>query len=186
MAKHQDQKSQGKEVINQYIKAIDICIKTKIDGSGNILGYPAANLLFSVLDAMSSYNKEKQLNWCCLDILENDPFNLELKNIYEIKKWYRHKLTHSGSMVSGVSLTTGTRDIFDFNNGELVNINIEKLFEEVKSKWHNEIEELFDPTIQSMNSNFNNPLKSSHFLDASSTPPTSGFASPPVSGVCKS
>jgi hypothetical protein len=180
MSIHQDQPSQGKQVIDQYIKAIDLCLREKIDAV-NCLGYPAASLIFNVIDALSSYNKPQTTQGSCFDILKNDPFNLTEKHIVQLQKWYRHKLTHAGSMTSGVTLSIETENIFSFNeNDEIVDINIQKLFDFLKSEWC--VKRIaFDPTIQVRNKRFSDPVSSSPLLSTSGTHPTSG--SPPVSGV---
>ena len=189
MAIHQDQKSQGKEVIDQYIKAIDLCLKEKIGDNRNCLGYPAASLIFNIVDALSSYTKSHPENGCCFDILKTTGFDLNDNHIKQLKKWYRHKLSHAGSMVPGVTLSVENTNIFSFNQeDEIIDINIKKLFDCLKKEW-DKIQPVFDPTEQTKNIGkpgkqpFNNPSSNSPLLSTSHTSPTSGAGSPPVSGV---
>lgn len=177
MVVHSDQKSQGKEVIDQYFKAAKICLDTKIDDKNNCLGYPAATLLFSIIDAISSYKKPKQ-SGCCFDILKDYPFDLTEQNIIEIGDWYRHKLSHAGSMVSGVSLSNDGNQCFLFSKkNELTNIDIGCLYSKLESKWIS-IRPVFDPSAQSTTKK---QISEASPLLSSYTNPTSG--SLPVSGV---
>ena len=108
MAVEKSRQEQAIGVINEYLTAADICIKNERSGSG-VLGYPAALLLLCSVDALGQGVLPKTQELTRLDVLADPLFDsvLTVDQARQLKNWYRHLLTHTGTMAVGVPFGAG-------------------------------------------------------------------------------
>ncbi len=119
MAIHKDTSSMLRESLQEYLKVAEYCIQFRKDpkewGEGGCYGYPAAVMLFCILDTIGSYHhgrkefkvqidgKEKSINndgYQFFFVLNSPYYNQSLSEVY-IKKLYdnyRCLLMHNGAM----------------------------------------------------------------------------------------
>jgi len=159
MAIHNKQAHQQIEALLENIKVIDFCLhynKTnelvQTDFTVPCLGYPAAILLFSVIDTMGSFfrgsdstiqvgSELKKIETASdhfIILNHNILFNLNLsgKTIFDFYSTYRSKLTHNNSLpVNNFLIANSASDkIFTLNsNYEIEVINLVALFKVVES-----------------------------------------------------
>jgi len=135
-------------VIDEYLRAADICIKTAKPGGG-ILGYPAALLLLCATDAIGHGALPDNGQFTRLDVLADPLFGpaLSADQARQVKNWYRHLLAHTGTMALGVHLEPDAQGLpFDFDStGAPVLIRVGKLHEVVRSAWGRVNKVMFNP-----------------------------------------
>ena len=163
MTNSESHTDQSKKIIEEYLDAASICIKTS-KGDGKILGYPAALLLLCVIDAIgNAYFKENsQKNKSTrLDVLYAEPFKDHLSSLFgetEIDKnkcekikslthFYRDALCHTGTLPYNIHLDSNMNESAPIFGGslEIQCINVPMLFKVVKAVWDQE-KENFEPT----------------------------------------
>ena len=148
MAAEKSLREQAIGVIDEYLRAADICIKTAKPGGG-ILGYPAALLLLCATDAIGHGVLSDNREFTRLDVLADPLFGraLTLDQARQVKKWYRHLLAHTGTMALGVHLEPdGQGPPFEFDTtGAPVLIRVGNLHEIVSNAWRQVNKATFNP-----------------------------------------
>ena len=159
MAIHQKLAHQQIEALSENIKVIDFCLhynksseQVQTDFTVPCLGYPAAILIFSVIDTIGSFfrgsdatiqvgSEVKKIETASdhfIILNHNILFNLNLagKTIFDLYSTYRSKLTHNNSLPVNNFLTanSATDKIFSLNSDEEIEvINLVALFKVVEN-----------------------------------------------------
>jgi hypothetical protein len=135
-------------VIDEYLTAADICIKTS-KPVGGILGYPATLLLLCATDAIGHGVLPDNGEFTRLDVLAEPLFGPALSPVQarQVKNWYRHLLAHTGTMVRGVHLEPDAQGPpFEFDTtGAPILIRVGKLHEFVSRAWRQVDKATFNP-----------------------------------------
>lgn len=148
MAAEKSLREQAIGVIDEYLRAADICIKTAKPGGG-ILGYPAVLLLLCATDAIGHGVLPSNEEFTRLDVLADPLFGPALlpDQVKKVKNWYRHLLAHTGTMALGVHLEPDAHGLpFEFDTtGAPVLIRVGKLHEIVSKAWGQVNKATFNP-----------------------------------------
>jgi len=123
MAIHYSIPSMLQESLIEMVLVADYCIKfrkdSKIWSSKGCFGYPAAILLFSIVDSIGSYVLKRKNSFKIL----KDPgyYNLNINDIdiVVINKKYRNLLNHNAVIANSCLLDIGTKKspVFERRNG---------------------------------------------------------------------
>jgi hypothetical protein len=181
MAKEKSRQEQAIGVIEEYLTAAEMCIKTT-KADGRILGYPAVLLLLSATDAIGHgvlpYNQDKTR----LDVLATKHFGSALTSSQatQVTNWYRHLLAHTGTMMTDVYLVPDAQgEAFDFDDsGAPVLIRVGKLHEIVSRAWTQVDKTAFSPRSPHPNAPHPNPADLPPHLLSALTSTASGVTSP--------
>ena len=140
MAIHTEAATLSIEVIGEYLIASELCLDFRKE-NGGCLGYPAALLLFCILDAIGRYLALDKHN----SIPKREPFfvlnhpsvGLELtrEQVKQLEKWYRNSLSHNAALPPGTCLTTEDGPPFDLVNGEPVKIRLVPFLRLLQGAW---------------------------------------------------
>ncbi len=148
MAAEKSLREQAIGVIDEYLRAADICIKTTKPGDG-ILGYPAVLLLLCATDAIGHGVLADNGEFTRLDVLAEPLFGpaLTADQARNVKNWYRNLLTHTGTMALGVHLEPDALGLpFEFDTtGAPILIRVGKLHAIVSNAWGHVNKATFNP-----------------------------------------
>jgi hypothetical protein len=137
MAIHQKLDDLAAEVVEEYLLAAEQCMAFRKQSDGGRLGYPAALLLFCVIEALAHSRKPKTGE--PFRFLTEQPFNLNLTapQIKNIEQWFRNLLVHNAIIAPGTLLAgDDVGEPFEFSDaGELNKVRIAPLFGLVKDAW---------------------------------------------------
>ena len=138
MAIHTSIRSMLCESLNEYIHVSEYCVNF-VKSDGGCLGYPAALVMFSIIDSIGSYNdiavridgKEKKIKADIVKthfyILNSEYYNQNLSEhqITKIYLMFRNTLTHNAAIVPGVLLKkieSDERAFIDYGDTFVVNV----------------------------------------------------------------
>jgi len=135
MAIHPNPNTLTMEAVEEYLTIAECCVAAK-KGDGGMYGYPAALLLFCVVnvigDSLLAGNEPFR-------VLKQPHFDCELTDLQttQLEKWYRNLLAHNGMIAPGTCLSPQAEgDPFDFSeNGEPVLIRVKPFCRLVRTAW---------------------------------------------------
>ena len=133
MGVHNDLPSMSREAIEEYLAIAHHCVTTN-KSDGGLYGYPAALLLFSVVDALSNYARHPKHSFGAMkSILPK----LSDRQIRQLAQWYRHLLSHQAVIMPGTIMSPeAIGDPIEMNNdGEPTLIRVKPLYEAIKVAW---------------------------------------------------
>lgn len=134
MATHPDVNSLSIDAIEEYLEIAKVSIDRR-KPDGGIYGYPAALLLFCVIDALGASLTTGNEHFM---VLKQSPFNCKLDNqqVKSLEKWYRNPLAHNAMIAPGVCLSPEDgADPFHFDRNEPVLIRVTALYNLVNTAW---------------------------------------------------
>ena len=176
MTYHSNRTELAVESISDCLEAVRLSIAHRKPDKGN-LGYPAALLLFCIVDAIGHHFQVKvQGSHIRLDVLNHPSFGLGLSRtqIGQLKKWFRNPLIHSGTIAPGVILSSDvTGAPFDFTTTP-VTVRIPRFLEVVAAAWAKINPTTFDPLAIPMGDPKYQSPKPSPGYRSTATPPVSG------------
>lgn len=125
----------GTEAIEEYLHIADHCLQTQKGSGPGVYGYPAALLLFCVMDALG-HGVNGPSGGTDFSLFTQPPFGLTTGQADKLAKWYRHKLAHAAILSPGVWLTDDHGAPFEFNaNGEPIQVRLPVFAGLVRSAW---------------------------------------------------
>ena len=144
MAVHDGLPGVFKEAVEDYLTAAKLCIEYQKEDLG-ILGYPAALILFCLVDAMGGNLKREEKHklrykgdfqmFChpALGLNLSDP----REQIPKLANWYRNKLAH-GALLAPNTLLRGEENSEPFSflqSGEPTAVFLKPFYRVVKDAW---------------------------------------------------
>lgn len=175
--------------VDEYIEAARVCLSpsarhcseaSRFDG--RLMGYPAALLLFSAVDALGHSLTQTQRPDDLpsdLRLLLGPPFNEDLQltepDLQHIAHWFRNSLAHVGGLPDRIYLNGGDGPIFvrSPETGEIVSIGLPAFYEAVVQAWHCVRDDFIPGTIKHTDAKPCEPLEEScppsHLVDATGT-----------------
>ena len=120
------------EAVEEYLSVAEWCISNN-KADGGIYGYPAATLLFCVVNAIGSCLRRDNEPF---RVLSGEPFNLKLndKEIKQIENWYRNLLVHNAIIAPEVRMTPEDTGC-PIEMGPVMTIRVKPLFALVRRSW---------------------------------------------------
>lgn len=139
---HSSIQDMNRESVEEYLRVAEVLVRpSKVFGGP--CGYVAANLLFTVIDAIGHHVNEKQpgdTNNVRLGILNKFDHGhlLSEAQIRNLRDWFRNPILHATSPAPNAFLDVAEQtDVFTFDEkDQLVGINLEKLFAIVRDGWN--------------------------------------------------
>jgi hypothetical protein len=125
--------SMSREAIEEYLAISHHCITTR-KPNGGAYGYPAVLLLFSVVDALSSYAGYAEHSFGALkDIFPG----LSETQIKHLKNWYRHLPAHQAIIMPGTAISVKLAgDAIELNAaGGPTHIRLQPFWQSVAKYW---------------------------------------------------
>lgn len=125
--------SMSREAIEEYLAVSHHCITTR-KPTGGAYGYPAVLLLFSVVDALSSYAGYAEHSF---GVLKDIFPSLSVTHVTQLKNWYRNLPAHQAIIMPGTAISVELPgDAIELNAaGEPTHIRLLPFWESVAQYW---------------------------------------------------
>jgi hypothetical protein len=136
----------AREAIEEYLGVAHYCIETKKANQG-IYGYPAALLLFSLIDVFSNYAGYQEHSFLVLKDMFPDLSEQQAK---KLGKWFRHPPAHQAIIMPGTKMSADDdgEDAIELNElGEPTHIRLTRLYQALEGYWKTLRNEDIKPTF---------------------------------------